>query len=213
MLIFKEENVGEFDTSSDPEDIGKEGNGLLSEGGDKDKTPDDPEPFLPENGGDTIDSLSQEEEARRRLPYRPSDHLSDIFFAFDMYDLDNQLLATLQGNADYLKSHPFSKIVIQGHCDERGSNNYNIRLGEQHANSVKSYLILLGVDESRIHTVGYGEEKPFCFENNEKCWHQNRRVSFIVAEYKRAPPSPKEDNAKVLEMLEKDDSPQRPKGP
>ena len=99
-----------------------------------------------------------------------------------MYDLDDQLLTTLQENAAYLKTHPSSKVVIHGHCDERGSNNYNISLGQQRAHSVKSYLINLGIEENRIHTVSYGEEKPFCFENNEKCWYQNRRARILIAE-------------------------------
>ncbi len=178
--FIKEENVGEVDTSSSPGDSGKEGNGLLSEGGDKDKTPDYVEPFLPEKGGGIVASLPQGEEVRRRLPYRSSAHLSDMFFAFDMYDLDEQLLAILQENVAYLKSHPFSKIEIQGHCDERGSNNYNLSLGQRRAQSIKSYLITLGVDESRIHTVSFGEEKPVCNESNEECWEQNRRALFLV---------------------------------
>ncbi len=175
--FFSEENVGDVDTSSVPGDLDKKENGLLN-GSD----PDSPEPFLLEKGGDQFTSLSPEEGVRRQLAYLSSEKLSDLFFAFDMYDLDEQLLETLQKNVEYMKSHPASKIVIQGHCDERGSNNYNLSLGHQRAHSVKSYLITLGVDESRIHTVSYGEEKPFCFEKNETCWHQNRRVRFLVAE-------------------------------
>jgi peptidoglycan-associated lipoprotein len=172
-----EENVGDVDTSSSSEVSRKEGNDLLSE-----RDPDYPEPFLQGKGGNRVSSLTPEEEARRRLDYLSSDQLSDMFFAFDTYDLDEQLLAVLQKNVEYIKSHPYSRIVIQGHCDERGSNNYNLSLGHQRAHSVKSYLITLGVDESRIHTVSFGEEKPFCFEKNENCWYQNRRVRFLVAE-------------------------------
>jgi len=177
-----EDNVDEFGVSSNPEDGNAKGNGRPGEVGDSDISTNHVEPFLLEKGEHMVSFLSPEEENRRRLPYHSSDQLRDMFFAFDMYDLDVQLLAVLQKNVAYLKSHPFSQIVIQGYCDERGSNNYNISLGEQRAHSVKSYLISLGVDENRIHTVSYGEEKPFCFENNENCWYQNRRVSFLIAE-------------------------------
>lgn len=180
--FFREENIGEFETSSDTKDSGKEGSGLLGEAGDTDITSDHIEPFLPTKEGTAITSLSPEESAKRQLPYRSSDHLLDIFFAFDSYDLDEQLLTSLQANATYLKSHPFSNIILQGYCDERGSNNYNLSLGNQRANSVKSYLVLLGIDENRIHTISYGEEKPSCFENNERCWYQNRRVSILIAD-------------------------------
>ena len=208
--FFKEENVGEFETFSDPADHDKEGNLLLGEGGDADITPDyvEPflskvEPFLPEKNGNTIASLSLGEEAHRQLPYRSSDKLLDMFFAFDSYDLDDQLLTILQANAAYLKSHPFSRIVLQGYCDERGSNNYNLSLGNQRAISVKSYLILLGVDESRIHTVSFGEEKPSCLENNEKCWYQNRRVSFLIAEKIESATSTLKSTTNSLVLLKK----------
>jgi len=193
--------VGEFDTARLYEkpgpgpDFGSAPQGMPGDGatgsfsaepfvGDsgKDKTADLAEPFQPGKKDDMTAPLPIDEEVSRRLPYHASDNLEDIHFAFDSYDLDDQLLTILQKNVAYLKSHPFSKIVIQGYCDERGSNNYNLSLGNQRAHSVKSYLILLGIDESRIHTVSYGEEKPFCFENNEKCWYQNRRVSILVAE-------------------------------
>jgi len=138
------------------------------------------EPFIEESG--VVVQLPKEEEVRRQLPYRPSDRLQDIHFAFDKFDLTDKSRATLKQNADYLNAHPNSRIEIQGHCDERGSNNYNITLGERRGQSTKSYLISLGVEEGRIHTISYGEEKPFCSESNEKCWYQNRRGHFLVAE-------------------------------
>jgi peptidoglycan-associated lipoprotein len=209
--FLKEENVGEFDTSSETGDQGKERKGLLNKDrGDKDKTQDSVEPFSPvaepflhEKDEGAVALLSPEEESRRHLPYRSSNKLLDMFFAFDSYDLDDQLLTILKENADYLKSHPFSKIVIQGHCDERGSNNYNLSLGIQRAHSVKSYLILLGIDETKIHIISYGEEKPSCFENNEKCWHQNRRVSFLLDDKKENAESDLISKTNSLVMLEK----------
>ena len=137
------------------------------------------EPFLEESG--VVAQLPKEEEVRRQLQYSPSDHLQDIHFAFDKFDLDDKARAILKQNADYLKVHPNTRIEIQGHCDERGSNNYNINLGERRTQSAKAYLVSLGVDESQIHTISYGEEKPFCFESNEKCWYQNRRGHFLMA--------------------------------
>ena len=138
------------------------------------------EPFLEENG--VVAQLPPEEKVRRQLAYSPSDRLQDIHFDFDKFDLTDQAIAILKQNAAYLKDHPNSMIEIQGHCDERGSNNYNIALGERRTQSTKSYLVSLGVDESKIHTISYGEERPFCFESNEKCWYQNRRGHFLIAE-------------------------------
>ncbi len=124
----------------------------------------------------------EQEEARRFLPYRSTDHLQDIFFAFDRYDLDDKSRKNLKKNAEYLKSFTQYKIEIEGHCDERGSNEYNISLGERRAQSAKSYLISLGIDASRIRTISYGEERPFCTESNEICWYQNRRAHFLISE-------------------------------
>ena len=129
--------------------------------------------------GNGMDSGDQE---ARRLPYSSSDRLKDIHFAFDRYELDDQSRAVLRENATYLKSNPESRIEIQGHCDERGTNNYNIALGQRRAHSTKSYLSAQGIDVNRIHIVTYGEEKPFCFDSNENCWWQNRRAHFLVAE-------------------------------
>ena len=126
--------------------------------------------------------MSSGDQEARRLPYRSSDSLKDIHFAFDRYELDDQSRAVLRENATYLKSNPESRVEIQGHCDERGTNNYNVALGQRRAHSTKSYLAAQGIDDSRIHIVSYGEEKPFCFDSNENCWWQNRRAHFLVAE-------------------------------
>jgi peptidoglycan-associated lipoprotein len=207
---FKEENVGEFETFSED----KEWNLLPGEGGDAGNSPDNAEPFLSrtepfllEKDGATIASLFLGDKDHRKLPYQSSDKLLDMFFAFDSYDLDDQLLKTLQANAEYLKAHPFSRIVLQGYCDERGSNNYNLSLGNQRANSVKSYLVLLGVDESRINTVSFGEENPSCLENNEKCWYQNRRVSFLIAEKIESAAFTLNSNTSSLVLLKNEKTP------
>lgn len=118
----------------------------------------------------------------RLLPFQQTSDLNDIHFRFDKYDLDEASKRTLQKNAEWLKQNAGFKIEIQGHCDERGTNNYNLGLGERRANSTKKYLMALGVSEDRLFTISYGEERPFCFENSENCWLQNRRAHFLVAE-------------------------------
>jgi len=200
--FFREENVGEFETASrsyekpgpgptlTPAEQGMPGNGASGSftaepyvGEDSSgQTPESAEPFLPAAGDNMAVALPRDEEARRQLSYRASDSLEDIHFAFDKFDLDNKSMAILQKNVAYLESHPNVRIEIQGHCDERGSNNYNITLGERRARSTKAFLIANGIEANRIHAISYGEERPFCFENNEKCWYQNRRGYFLVAE-------------------------------
>ena len=123
-----------------------------------------------------------EDEIRRLLAYSSSAVLQDIYFAYDKFDPDNESREILQNNAEYLMAHPNTRIEIQGHCDERGSNNYNIALGQRRAQSVKSILVSLGVNGNQIRTISYGEERPFCFENNEECWRQNRRGHLLIAE-------------------------------
>jgi peptidoglycan-associated lipoprotein len=113
--------------------------------------------------------------------YHAIAELKDIHFNFDQYDLDSNTKKILEQNATYLKSHPDMRVEIQGHCDERGTNNYNIALGERRAHSTKKYLMAQGVDSNRMNVISYGEEKPFCSDSNENCWYQNRRAHFMVA--------------------------------
>jgi peptidoglycan-associated lipoprotein len=117
----------------------------------------------------------------RLQSYHATSELKDIHFNFDQYDLDSNTKKVLEENATYLKSHPDMRVEIQGHCDERGTNNYNIALGERRAHSTKKYLMAQGVDSSRMNVISYGEEKPFCSDSNENCWYQNRRAHFMVA--------------------------------
>jgi peptidoglycan-associated lipoprotein len=117
----------------------------------------------------------------RLQPYHATAELKDIHFNFDQYDLDSNTKKVLEENAAYLKSNPDMRIQIQGHCDERGTNNYNIALGERRAQSTKKYLMGQGIDSSRMNVISYGEEKPFCSNSNEKCWYQNRRAHFMLA--------------------------------
>ena len=117
----------------------------------------------------------------RLQSYHATAELKDIHFNFDQYDLDSNTKKILEENAAYLKSHPDMRVEIQGHCDARGTNNYNIALGERRAHSTKKYLMAQGIDSSRMNVISYGEEKPFCSDSNENCWYQNRRAHFMVA--------------------------------
>jgi len=87
----------------------------------------------------------------------------------------------LRRNASFLKANTSAVVEIQGHCDERGTNNYNVALGERRAHSTKMYLVSQGVSARRIHTISYGEERPFCFDSNAACWQKNRRAHFRVS--------------------------------
>jgi peptidoglycan-associated lipoprotein len=129
----------------------------------------------PFDGGD-----SGTQEARLKSFHATSD-LKDIHFNFDQYDLDSNSKKVLEENASFLKSNPDMRVEIQGHCDERGTNNYNIALGERRAHSTKKFLVAQGVASSRVNIISYGEEKPFCSDSNENCWFQNRRAHFMVA--------------------------------
>ena len=145
----------------------------------------DAEPFLGDDTGSTGSTGSRgrsgDEEART-LPFKDTSSLQDIYFRFDQYDLDNQSRDTLRQNASYLKSNSGAVIEIQGHCDERGTNNYNIALGERRSHSAKMYLVSQGISARRIHTISYGEERPFCFDSNDACWLKNRRAHFRISE-------------------------------
>lgn len=108
--------------------------------------------------------------------------VGDIYFDFDRYLIREEARTTLSDNAAVLKGKVFKRVVIEGHCDERGTTDYNLALGERRAESTKRYLATLGVDPSKISTVSFGKEKPFCSEHNEDCWQQNRRAHFLVTE-------------------------------
>jgi peptidoglycan-associated lipoprotein len=108
------------------------------------------------------------------------DHVQDIFFDYDKYDVRADAQATLAHDAAYLLSHPDAKILIGGYCDERGSNEYNLALGQNRGDSAKKNLVEAGVAASRIRVISYGKEKPFCTASTEACWQQNRRAGFTL---------------------------------
>jgi peptidoglycan-associated lipoprotein len=106
--------------------------------------------------------------------------LKDIHFDFDKYDIRPSDAKTLDGNASWLKSNPNHLVLIEGHCDERGTNEYNLALGERRAKSTMNYLVSQGVQASRITIISYGEERPTCSQKTEECWAKNRRAHFLV---------------------------------
>lgn len=108
--------------------------------------------------------------------------LSAVHFDFDRYDIKPEDQAILNRNAAWLLDHPNTFVKIEGHCDSRGTLDYNLALGDKRAHAIKSYLISLGVDSSKISPISYGEERPLCPERNESCWSQNRRGEFLTAE-------------------------------
>jgi peptidoglycan-associated lipoprotein len=107
-------------------------------------------------------------------------NVQDIFFDYDNYDIRTDAQSTLAKDASYLVQHPEIKVVIGGYCDERGSNEYNIVLGQNRAQSTKTALVTAGVAADRIRVISYGKEKPFCTDSNEQCWQLNRRAGFTI---------------------------------
>ncbi len=117
-------------------------------------------------------TMSAEDEFKARV--------KDAFFDYDTYDIRSDAQAVLAADASYLVSHPEIKVVIGGYCDERGSNEYNLALGQNRADAAKNALVTAGVAANRIRVVSYGKEKPFCAESTEECWQQNRRAGFTL---------------------------------
>jgi peptidoglycan-associated lipoprotein len=106
--------------------------------------------------------------------------LKDVFFDFDKATLRDDTKKTLDENIQWLKTNPGDRIMVEGHCDERGTNEYNLALGERRAKAVRDYLAAGGIDAKRISTISYGEERPFVLGHDESAWKWNRRGHFVV---------------------------------
>jgi peptidoglycan-associated lipoprotein len=104
-----------------------------------------------------------------------------VFFAFDSSDLGAEARAALEKQAAWLKKYGAVRVTLEGHCDERGTREYNLALGERRANAVKDYLVALGINPSRINTISYGKERPAAIGHNEVAWAQNRRGVMVVS--------------------------------
>ncbi len=114
------------------------------------------------------------EELNAQMP------LGAVFFDYDQSEIRPDARTALQANANWMNRWTSTRIRVAGHCDERGTNEYNLSLGEERAAAVRDYLVGLGIDASRIATVSRGEESPFCNEATEGCWQENRRGHFTV---------------------------------
>jgi len=107
--------------------------------------------------------------------------LSDIHFGYNDYAVQPQDSSILRSNANWLQAHPNGSVQVEGNCDERGSEDYNIALGAKRAQAAKNYLTTLGIPASRVSTITYGKELPLCQEHDESCWQRNRRDHFVVS--------------------------------
>ena len=126
--------------------------------------------------GTPTDSLTAHQEGT--LPATGA--LADVFFAFDRSELDAAAREVLQRNSDWIKQNPAVNVEIEGHADNRGTNEYNLALGARRAQAVKDYLVTLGNASDRLSTISYGEELPVCGGDSEGCWEKNRRAHFVV---------------------------------
>ena len=107
-------------------------------------------------------------------------YLQDAYFDYDASDLRDDARTNLSANAEWLKRYPSIQVLVEGHCDERGTSAYNLALGDRRANAARDYLESLGVASSRVRTVSYGKERPFCTDSTEDCYQQNRRAHFVI---------------------------------
>jgi peptidoglycan-associated lipoprotein len=123
---------------------------------------------------------------KKSLSQRLSEEVQDAYFDFDKYDIRPDARETLTRNASALRSiladFPDAVITIEGHCDERGSAEYNLGLGDRRATAAKEFLVQLGISADRLRTISYGKERPQCTEHNEECWQRNRRAHFSAGQ-------------------------------
>ncbi len=131
--------------------------------------------------GDVSESSSASSLDAWRKGVAPNEGpLKTIYFDFDRYDLSAAAREVLKANATWLKAHPSAKVEIEGHCDERGTNEYNLGLGAKRSQAARDYLVTLGIAAERIKTISYGEEIPVCRDQTESCWQKNRNARFVV---------------------------------
>ena len=138
-----------------------------------------PPPPAPEPVDETPDPLSQDLVTAQEYAVRMG-LLGDVYFDFDKFDLKAEARDRLDRNAKFMRDHPEFTFTIEGHCDERGTNEYNLALGDRRASAAQDYLASLGIDVGRLQTRTYGEERPVCTESNEACWQRNRRAHFVI---------------------------------
>jgi peptidoglycan-associated lipoprotein len=117
----------------------------------------------------------------RDIEFEFAKNMRKVYFEFDKSRLTDEAKAILQDNAQWLRDNPDIRVQIEGHCDERGTIEYNLALGERRAMSVRNYLVSLGIDPNRLYTISYGEERPAVLGHNEEAGAQNRRAEFKIA--------------------------------
>lgn len=115
-----------------------------------------------------------------------SSPLKEVYYGFDSSELSAEARKILSSNADWLKANPAARVQIEGHCDQRGTVEYNLALGSRRAQAALDYLATLGIAKDRLTTISYGQEIPVCAEKNEGCWAKNRRARFVIATTKPA---------------------------
>jgi peptidoglycan-associated lipoprotein len=130
--------------------------------------------------GGAVTAEERTQQGQRDAGYTEESQLKDVNFDYDKSDIRPDARDTLKKNAEWMKTNPKSKVQIEGHCDERGSNEYNLALGERRANAVKKYISSLGVEADRLYTISYGEELPIDPGHSEDAWGKNRRAHFLV---------------------------------
>jgi peptidoglycan-associated lipoprotein len=139
--------------------------------------PPPPAPPVPQPAPPTEDEMFRTKTLEQLNAEKP---LADAYFSYDSTDLNDAARATLQKNVEWLKRWTSTRIMVEGHADARGTNEYNLALGERRADVVRDYMVSLGVPTERVTTVSKGEEQPACSEDAESCWQQNRRGHFII---------------------------------
>jgi peptidoglycan-associated lipoprotein len=133
--------------------------------------------------GGTRQAAAVGSTTRQRIEgFKVADTLADVHFEFDRYDLTAEATQALDANAAWLKANPRHLVLIEGHCDERGTAEYNLALGERRAKSAMNYLVSNGIEAGRITTISYGKERPVCSERAESCWSRNRNDTFLTKE-------------------------------
>jgi peptidoglycan-associated lipoprotein len=178
-------------TTTNATDVSIDGIGAVETSGTKTVSPTDTTTFhlVARGDGGSTDATATLTVSQAAPPAASSGALTEsefeqnvkpVFFDYDAYTIRSDAQATITQDASFLQSHPGAKILIAGYCDDRGSAEYNLALGQNRANAAKTALVQAGVDASRVRTISYGKEKQFCTEENESCWQQNRRAQFSL---------------------------------
>lgn len=177
-------------TTTDATDVSIDGIGAVPTSGTKTVTPSATTTYHLVARGDggstdatatvTVSQAANTNTSGELTPAEFEQNVKPVFFDYDSYSIRPDAQQTISQDASFLQSHPNAKILIAGYCDDRGSAEYNLALGQNRANAAKTALTQAGVDASRIRTISYGKEKQFCTQENESCWQQNRRAQFSL---------------------------------